>query len=95
MIVAFEHWHIYLEFPQVLFACLNFVLFVIDGTPHTQINKVLAHPTLPIVITAHEDRHIRFFDVNSGKLTVVVESCEVGCYLSCYKRQFPNLIVRL
>ncbi|XP_068581116.1 striatin-like isoform X2 [Cebidichthys violaceus] len=37
------------------------------GTP-CQINKVLSHPTLPITITAEEDRHIKFFDNNSGKL---------------------------
>lgn len=37
-----------------------------DGTRATQINKVISHPTLPIVITGHEDRHIRFFDMNSG-----------------------------
>uniref|UniRef100_A0A6Q2X2H5 Striatin n=1 Tax=Esox lucius TaxID=8010 RepID=A0A6Q2X2H5_ESOLU len=32
-----------------------------------QINKVLSHPTLPITITAQEDRHIKFFDNNTGK----------------------------
>ncbi|XP_048843144.1 LOW QUALITY PROTEIN: striatin [Brienomyrus brachyistius] len=37
------------------------------GTP-SQINKVLSHPTLPISITAQEDRHIKFFDNNTGKL---------------------------
>uniref|UniRef100_A0A3Q2Q3R1 Striatin n=1 Tax=Fundulus heteroclitus TaxID=8078 RepID=A0A3Q2Q3R1_FUNHE len=37
------------------------------GTP-CQINKVLSHPTLPITVTAQEDRHIKFFDNNSGKL---------------------------
>ncbi|XP_035029332.1 striatin isoform X2 [Hippoglossus stenolepis] len=37
------------------------------GTP-CQINKVLSHPTLPITITAQEDRHIKFFDNNSGKM---------------------------
>ncbi|XP_027863645.1 striatin isoform X1 [Xiphophorus couchianus] len=37
------------------------------GTP-CQINKVLSHPTFPITITAQEDRHIKFFDNNSGKL---------------------------
>ncbi|KAK2181776.1 hypothetical protein NP493_382g02052 [Ridgeia piscesae] len=26
------------------------------------------HPTLPLTITAHEDRHIRFFDNNTGKM---------------------------
>ncbi|KAL1462970.1 hypothetical protein WDU94_014767 [Cyamophila willieti] len=33
-----------------------------------QINRVVCHPTLPLTITAHEDRHIRFFDNVSGKL---------------------------
>ncbi|XP_060895375.1 striatin-like isoform X2 [Labrus mixtus] len=37
------------------------------GSP-CQINKVLSHPTLPITITAQEDRHIKFFDNNSGKM---------------------------
>ena len=32
------------------------------------INKVLSHPTLPLTITAHEDRHIRFYDNNTGAL---------------------------
>ncbi|RXN20755.1 striatin-3-like protein [Labeo rohita] len=30
------------------------------------INKVVTHPTLPITVTAHEDRHIKFFDNKSG-----------------------------
>ncbi|XP_033105021.1 striatin-3-like isoform X4 [Anneissia japonica] len=37
-----------------------------DGS--TQINCAISHPTLPITITAHEDRHIRFFDNNTGKM---------------------------
>ncbi|EDO29812.1 predicted protein, partial [Nematostella vectensis] len=37
------------------------------SNPSTQINKVVSHPTLPVTITAHEDRHIRFFDNNTGK----------------------------
>ncbi|KAI7823326.1 WD40-repeat-containing domain protein [Gamsiella multidivaricata] len=37
-----------------------------DGTTATQINKIVCHPTLPIVISGHEDRYIRFFDINSG-----------------------------
>ncbi|XP_078418979.1 striatin-3 isoform X3 [Cetorhinus maximus] len=31
-----------------------------------QINKVVSHPTLPVTITAHEDRHIKFFDNKTG-----------------------------
>ncbi|XP_048863466.1 striatin-like isoform X2 [Brienomyrus brachyistius] len=37
------------------------------GSP-CRINKVLSHPTLPITVTAQEDRHIKFFDNNTGKL---------------------------
>uniref|UniRef100_A0A674C1Q8 Striatin n=1 Tax=Salmo trutta TaxID=8032 RepID=A0A674C1Q8_SALTR len=37
------------------------------GTP-CQINKVLSHPTLPITITAEEDKQIKFYDNNTGKL---------------------------
>ncbi|KAI1895621.1 hypothetical protein AGOR_G00108120 [Albula goreensis] len=32
------------------------------------INRVVSHPTLPVTITAHEDRHIKFFDNKTGKL---------------------------
>lgn len=39
-----------------------------DGTPKTQINKVVCHPSLPVVITGHEDKYIRFYDGNSGKV---------------------------
>jgi len=39
-----------------------------DDTVHTQINKILSHPSLPVTITAHEDRHIRFFDNGTGKM---------------------------
>lgn len=33
-----------------------------------QINKIVCHPTLPLTITAHEDRHIRFWDNHTGKM---------------------------
>ena len=32
------------------------------------INKIVCHPTLPLTITAHEDRHIRFWDNVTGKM---------------------------
>ncbi|KAJ8248014.1 hypothetical protein GJAV_G00237180 [Gymnothorax javanicus] len=34
----------------------------------SHIHKVLSHPTLPVTITAQEDRHIRFYDNTTGKL---------------------------
>lgn len=29
---------------------------------------MVSHPTLPLTITAHEDRHIRFWDNHTGQL---------------------------
>ncbi|KAG0258382.1 hypothetical protein DFQ27_004670 [Actinomortierella ambigua] len=40
-----------------------------DGTKVTQINRVICHPTMPMAISGHEDRFIRFFDINSGNCT--------------------------
>ncbi|XP_074920325.1 striatin isoform X3 [Chelonoidis abingdonii] len=40
----------------------------ITANSSCQINRVVSHPTLPISITAHEDRHIKFYDNNTGKL---------------------------
>uniref|UniRef100_A0A674CFY3 Striatin n=1 Tax=Salmo trutta TaxID=8032 RepID=A0A674CFY3_SALTR len=42
--------------------------YLLSPGTRCQINKVLSHPTLPITITAEEDRHIKFFDNNTGKL---------------------------
>lgn len=39
-----------------------------NGNVGKFINKVVSHPTLPITITAHEDRHIRFWDNTTGSL---------------------------
>ncbi|KAJ8662327.1 hypothetical protein O0I10_002021 [Lichtheimia ornata] len=38
-----------------------------DGTLGTQINKVVTHPTMPLVVSGHEDHQIKFFDLKSGK----------------------------
>ncbi|KAJ3535085.1 hypothetical protein NMY22_g6644 [Coprinellus aureogranulatus] len=37
-----------------------------DGTPATQINCVISHPTMPILVTSHEDKFIRIFDLTTG-----------------------------
>lgn len=37
-----------------------------DGTPAAQINKIISHPTMPILITAHEDKYIKMFDLSTG-----------------------------
>ena len=40
----------------------------VSGQPVGAINAVLSHPTLPLTITGHEDRHIRFYDNNTGQM---------------------------
>ncbi|KAL1917216.1 uncharacterized protein VTP21DRAFT_4872 [Calcarisporiella thermophila] len=40
-----------------------------DGTPATQINRIVSHHTMPLVLSGHEDKYIRFFDVNTGSCT--------------------------
>ncbi|XP_011374697.1 striatin-3 isoform X3 [Pteropus medius] len=39
-----------------------------DLQSSNHINRVVSHPTLPVTITAHEDRHIKFFDNKTGKM---------------------------
>ncbi|CAF1098248.1 unnamed protein product [Adineta ricciae] len=33
-----------------------------------RINRLISHPSQPMIITAHDDRSIRFFDSNSGRM---------------------------
>jgi striatin 1/3/4 len=38
-----------------------------SGDSNYRINRLISHPSQPIIITAHDDRKIRYFDSNSGK----------------------------
>jgi len=40
-----------------------------DGTQTSQINKLISHPTMPLLVTAHEDKYIRLFDITTGQCT--------------------------
>jgi len=40
-----------------------------DGTPATQVNRLVSHPTMPFIVTAHEDKFIRIFDIMTGQCT--------------------------
>lgn len=33
----------------------------------SRINSVVVHPAMPVVVSAHEDRQIKFWDLNNGK----------------------------
>lgn len=38
-----------------------------SSDPNYRINRILSHPSQPIIITAHDDKKIRYFDSNSGE----------------------------
>ncbi|CDO69008.1 hypothetical protein BN946_scf184834.g15 [Trametes cinnabarina] len=40
----------------------------VDGVS-AQANAMVSHPTMPLLITGHEDKHIRIFDINTGQCT--------------------------
>ncbi|KAI0933823.1 hypothetical protein AcV5_005866 [Taiwanofungus camphoratus] len=40
-----------------------------DDVPPSQANSIVSHPTMPLLITAHEDKHIRIFDIVTGQCT--------------------------
>ena len=40
----------------------------VSGQAVGPITAVLSHPTLSLTITGHEDRHIRFYDNNTGQM---------------------------
>ncbi|KAL9714975.1 1,2-dihydroxy-3-keto-5-methylthiopentene dioxygenase [Leucoagaricus gongylophorus] len=40
-----------------------------DGTSATQINCIASHPSMPLLVTAHEDKYIKIFDVLTGQCT--------------------------
>lgn len=42
----------------------------VDGTEGTQVNKVITHPTLPILVSGHENNFIQFFDIDTGACTL-------------------------
>ncbi|XP_071390734.1 striatin isoform X2 [Centroberyx affinis] len=67
MVTSFTSGQIGLFNMETRQLVLNLESTLEPGTP-CQINKVLSHPTLPITITAQEDRHIKFFDNNTGKM---------------------------
>ncbi|XP_004584796.1 striatin-3 isoform X2 [Ochotona princeps] len=55
-----------LETSQSLVMLSSQIESGLQSTNH--INRVVSHPTLPVTITAHEDRHIKFFDNKTGKM---------------------------
>jgi striatin 1/3/4 len=42
------------------------VFYEIDNTRATQVNRIVTHATMPLLISGHEDRHIKVFDTRTG-----------------------------
>ncbi|KAH9946343.1 WD40 repeat-like protein [Epithele typhae] len=40
-----------------------------DDSVSAQVNSIVSHPTMPLLITGHEDKHIRIFDIVTGQCT--------------------------
>ncbi|PVF98599.1 WD40 repeat-like protein [Serendipita vermifera] len=41
----------------------------IDGTPATQVNAMVSHPALPLLVVGYEDKNIRVFDLSTFTCT--------------------------
>lgn len=39
-----------------------------NGDSNYRMNRLVSHPSQPLIITAHDDRKIRYFDSNSGRI---------------------------
>ncbi|RWS31975.1 striatin-3-like isoform X2, partial [Leptotrombidium deliense] len=50
----------------------------------SRINSIVVHPTMPVIVSAHENRQIQFWDLNTGKCinAMVAHLDEVTC-LAC------------
>lgn len=46
----------------------------------SQANSIVSHPTMPLLITGHEDKHIRIFDILTGEL---FSSCALRIDAEC------------
>jgi len=50
--------------------------------PNYRVNRILSHPSQPIIITAHDDRKIRYFDSNSGeKKKMISLTCSTAIFI--------------
>lgn len=49
----------------------------IDGTNNTQINKIITHLKGNVLISGHENKYIRFYDINSGIITYLSQASNI------------------
>lgn len=65
-LLAFKAFHCLLDADL-------FISLAQPGTSPTM-NQALSHPTLPIVLTAHDDGHVRILDSSSGKILQTIKA---------------------
>jgi hypothetical protein len=51
---------------RICFFVLHKSLVPADGAAPAQVNSIVSHPTMPLLITGHEDKYIRIFDIGTG-----------------------------
>lgn len=56
-----------------------------------RINSIAIHPIMPVVITAHEDRFIKLWDINTGLFILLNFVCFV-CFVFFYF-YFPHSLI--
>ncbi|KRZ74385.1 Striatin, partial [Trichinella papuae] len=80
-VAAFKSGAAYVYDLETSKIVLSFEISQDSSSSRSSINQILSHPTLPITITAHDDRVIRFFDNNTGQMidSVVAHLDAVTC----------------
>lgn len=85
LLILKEFLLIKLETKTLQLAFIHLLFLLTDINVPSQINCIITHPTLPLTITAHDDRQIRFFDNNTGKqaqnlFTILFLCIHYGCF---------------
>lgn len=60
-----------------------------------RINRILSHPSQPILITAHDDRKIRYFDKNSGRNSETNAERRYSLWTSVLGRMIHSMVAHL
>lgn len=42
-------------------------VLIFEGTTPGRVNAIAVHPTMPVLVSAHEDRQIKLWDLNTGQ----------------------------
>jgi len=51
---------------------LSWLTRLVADNPLGQVNRLASHPALPLLVTAHEDKSIRIFDILTGQCAIII-----------------------